>query len=93
MMEAVIFEQLAPDLALVKDRLSHTVWWVDVSVDVIPSQTAKITFTLTSDAPTDPFYTVICCGVARATCVLWQLCAIALWHFSLDAFPPPPWER
>lgn len=93
MMEAIVFEQLASDLTLVNDRLSHTVWWVGISTTVTPPQTAKIMLTLTSDDPTEPFYSVTCCGVERATCVLWQLCAIGLWHFSLDAFPPPPWER
>ncbi len=92
-MDEQIYRTLANDLTLVNDRLSHTVWWVGISV--APQETqppAKIILTLTCDDPQEPFYTVTCCGIERATCVLWQLCALALWQFSFNAFPPPPWE-
>ena len=95
-MDTKILACLSDDLTLVNDRLSHTIWWVGVSANSsLPDfpHPAKITLTLTCDEPQEPFYTVTCCGIERATCVLWQLCGIALLQFSFNAFPPPPWER
>ncbi len=94
-MDAKVLACLSDDLALVNDRLSHTTWWVGVSADP-PTDSphpVKITLTLTCDEPKEPYYSVTCCGVDRATRVLWQLCGIGLWQFSIDAFPPPPWTR
>lgn len=85
---------LNDDLELVNDRLSHTVWWIQART--VPSDgrlPIKVTLTLTSDDPTEPCYSVTCCGMEDAVRVLWQLCSIALWLFSIEAFPLPPWER
>lgn len=89
---------LADDLALVNDRLSHTVWRVEISAeadgspDRFATHPLSIALTLHSDEPTDPIYSITCCGLERAIVALWQLCAIGLWQFSLEAFPPPPWD-
>ena len=94
---APAFADLTATVAQVNRRLQHTIYAVAVSTKskdgvVGSAETTPIRLTLTIDPPDNTRYTITCHGLPAAIRHAWQLCALALWLFSEDAWPLPPWE-
>lgn len=84
-----LLDCLQDDLALVNDRLSHTVYGVSLSAETTPPQQAELTITLQCDHPVTFELKMHCPNPDVAVQALWQACAIGLFVFSFEAYPSP----